>query len=346
MAAEDVERIRINMTAQDSTYLNARRLADNRARRVVMAVDHRGRLPANLLADEGKEVTDEFINGPPGYEVEESNPVLQRPRSTTSIRVFISHSDSDIEVARLLIELLRNALHLRSNDIRCTSVDGYRMQSGASIDEKLRAEVHDAELLIGLITPDSLRSAYVIFELGARWGAEKPMVPLLASGAIPEDLEGPLAGINALDSRDEGQVHQLLEDAADFLHIVLDRTSSYTSTVNQLVQVSSESTPVEESHSEISRHPNLSEEAKTLLIEAVKSRSGTILRVESMGGLSVSVNGKDFVESGNRRSEARWDQAIRDLLGQGLVMDLRGSDQVYEVTHKGFQSADALIDND
>ena len=160
------------------------------------------------------------------------------------MRIFISHSSNDVEIAGLLIELLQKALNLRSDDIRCTSVDGYRMQAGASIDDRLRAEVHDAELLIGLITPNSLGSAYVIFELGARWGVEKPMIPLLASGVTPEQLGGPLAGINALNSRDNGQVYQLLEDAAKYLQISLDKASSYAAEVSELVKLSSESTAI------------------------------------------------------------------------------------------------------
>ena len=110
------------------------------------------------------------------------------------------------------------------------------MKAGVTVDDTLRAEVYKTELLIGLITPNSLKSAYVMFELGARWGAEKSMIPLLALGATPSDLGGPLAGINALDGSKDAQVHQLLEDAAGYLGVTLRKSSAFANVVSELVQ--------------------------------------------------------------------------------------------------------------
>ena len=342
IAPQDLKRMQINKTEKDSTSINADLLEGLRARNTIMPVDLRGRLGSKLLAEQGQDVTAEFVAGPPGYGVEEINTTVQQSRSTTSMRVFISHSNNDVEVAKLLIELIGKALHLRSDEVRCTSVDGYRMQAGAPIDERLRAEVHDAELLIGLITPNSLGSAYVFFELGARWGAGKHMIPLLASGVTPEQLEGPLADINALDSRDDGQVYQLLEDAAKYLQISLDRASSYAVEVNKLVQVSSEATAVEKRLPTISEHPQLSEEARTLLTEAVKSSTRAIMKANTAGGLIIQANGKNLCERGNPRSEAIWEEALKDLIIKGLVEDQKGKGEVFVVTREGFQAANDI----
>ena len=162
------------------------------------------------------------------------------------MRIFISHSSRDVELARALIDLLLAALPITSDDIRCSSVDGYRLPGGVPTDEWLRNEVHDAELVIGLLTPNSLRSAYVSFELGARWGAQKRMIPLLASGITPEILEGPLGGINALDCGSDGQIHQLVEETASHLKIEPHRTSTFAHRVNKLLELAS--TPMAASH--------------------------------------------------------------------------------------------------
>lgn len=297
---------------------------------------------ADIFDSWGLDVTEEFISGPPGYAAEESNAIKQHTRSTTSMRIFISHSSNDVEVAKALVDLLRKALNLRSDEIRCTSVDGYRMQAGVPVDERLRTEVYEAELLIGIITPTSLRSAYVMFELGARWGAEKPMIPLLASGVTPEHLGGPLAGINALEAHQSGQVHQLLQDAAGYLNTTLDHPSSYTTAVGELVRRSEESTTTLEQQSTNTDSVQLSEEAKELLVEATNGREGIILMVRTMGGLIFQANGKDFGEVSNRRSEAKWEQAIRDLLNLGLIEDPTGKDELFKATHKGFEVADEL----
>ena len=145
-------------------------------------------------------------------------------------------------MARALIDLLLAALPIASDDIRCSSVDGYRLPGGVSTDEWLRNEVHDADMVIGLLTPNSLRSAYVAFELGARWGTQKRMIPLLASGITPEVLEGPLGGINALDCGSDGQIHQLVEETASHLNIEPHRTSTFAHQVNKLLELAS--TPI------------------------------------------------------------------------------------------------------
>ena len=339
---DDLERIRINKTDQDSNHV-AKVVEEERRRRIVNGIlDIGGPSTAERIASKGEDVTDEFITGPPGYQANESNNPEQHARSSTSMSIFISHSSNDVEIAALLVELLRKALHLSSEDIRCTSVDGYRMQAGATINERLRAEVHDAELLIGLITPHSLASAYVIFELGARWGAGTPMIPLLAFGVTPGHLEGPLAGINALDSQDDGQVYQLLEDAAGYLQVTLDRPSSYAAAVNELVKLSSESTAIEEHPSSNTVSPQLSEETKELLLQAAKNTAGEIIRVRSAGGLVIQAGGKSFVESGDKRSEARWNGALEELLNYGLVNDPTGKGQLFDVTREGFEVADEL----
>src|SRR5688572_19277140 len=96
------------------------------------------------------------------------------------VDVFISHSSQDSQLARQVVDLLRSSLNLRAQQIRCTSVDGYRLPAGANTDQQLREEALAARAFIGIISPFSLTSAYVLFELGARWGAGQPLFPLLA----------------------------------------------------------------------------------------------------------------------------------------------------------------------
>lgn len=144
-----------------------------------------------------------------------------------SLDIFISHSSRDSDVAEILIELLESALDLPSESIRCTSVDGYRLPGGVSTDESLRREVHNSEVLIGLVTPNSMESPYVLFELGARWGSDRSMFPVLTKGAEHEILGGPLEGLNVLDGNREAQLHKLVEEVADVLQLNSGKSSRY-----------------------------------------------------------------------------------------------------------------------
>lgn len=154
------------------------------------------------------------------------------------IDIFISHSQRDASIAESLIALLRSALSVPAETIRCTSVDGYRLPAGVSTEERLRQEVHDAKAFIGIITQDSLRSAYVLFELGARWGAGRQLVPLLAAGTPATALVGPLSGLNALDCRSSAQLHQLVSDIAQELKLSVGNPASYLRAVEDLRKAS------------------------------------------------------------------------------------------------------------
>lgn len=161
------------------------------------------------------------------------------PKLQHTLTIFISHSAKDEGLAKALVELLRNGLNLPANEIRCTSVNGYRLPVGASVEEQLRSEVRQAKAFIGLITPSSIESAYVMFELGARWGAELHLAPLLGAGADSSYLRGPLSSLNALRCDDGAQLHQLIDDLANVLGIT-DHTppAAYQSCIDELIAVS------------------------------------------------------------------------------------------------------------
>ena len=156
------------------------------------------------------------------------------------IDVFISHSSNDADIATALIELLHTACNISGDRIRCTSVDGYRLELGTNTDEQLRAEVNAARLFIGLITPASMQSAYVLFELGARWGAGLRLAPVLAAGANATLLQGPLSALNALDCSNESHLHQLVSDVATFLAYTQASPALYDRYLKRLVSISAQ----------------------------------------------------------------------------------------------------------
>jgi DNA-binding CsgD family transcriptional regulator len=151
------------------------------------------------------------------------------------LTLFVSHGSSDKELARLLVELFEKALKMPARQIRCSSVDGYRLPVGADTDEQLRREVFESRAFVGVITPVSVASAYVLFELGARWGAKKHLAPVLAQGADAASLGGPLRGINALKLHERSQVIQLLEDTAEHLELKLEPAASYQLAIDAVV---------------------------------------------------------------------------------------------------------------
>jgi TIR domain len=107
-------------------------------------------------------------------------------------RIFISHRHVDERIATKLVALLQQAFHVEATDIRCTSVKPYMLAPGERTSEQLRSDIAGAELVIGILTPETSESNYVLCELGAAWGRDVVTFPVLAKGASLEDVPAPL----------------------------------------------------------------------------------------------------------------------------------------------------------
>ena len=137
---------------------------------------------------------------------------MSKKERTTETRLFISHAYADEPLARALTELVDGTLTVSKTWMRCTSVVGFKLEPGADGPDELRANLEDAEVVIGLLTPASLDSAYVLMELGAAWGLKTWTVPLLGSGVGFKELPGPIGrGVHAIKVDDDEGVASLLE---------------------------------------------------------------------------------------------------------------------------------------
>ena len=171
-------------------------------------------------------------------EVEKSTTRSQPNRENNNvIRIFLSHSSADTELAAAIIDLLRDAFSLPPNQIRCTSVDGYRLPSGANTNEQLRSEILDSETFVALLTKASIASTYVLFELGARWGAGRHWSLLLGGGLRGADLREPLKAHNALDAASEAQIDQFLIELGASLGIHLTTRAAWGSKVRRVASL-------------------------------------------------------------------------------------------------------------
>lgn len=206
----------------DGGYAEGRAHKDSKGRYAVAAL--------SALTNAGQDLLEEIDNSN-SEQAEQS-----KSHSKIVMTIFISHSSADGAVADALIRLLRSAFSFKQEEIRCTSVDGYRLEVGASTDDRLKEEVRGSKAFIGIITPTSIESAYVLFELGARWGADLSLFPVLAGGADSSMLRGPLAAINGLSLANEAQVHQLLDDLGKEIDVKASSPAAYTSEIKSLVE--------------------------------------------------------------------------------------------------------------
>ena len=88
--------------------------------------------------------------------------------------------------------------------------------------------------------------------------------------------------------------------------------------------------------------PNLSAEARALLIECSMDSTGLVLAITTLSGFNVQTNGKQLVQGSNARSEAKWRSAISQLVDLEFLEDRGRNGEVYGITNSGYQIADRL----
>jgi hypothetical protein len=88
--------------------------------------------------------------------------------------------------------------------------------------------------------------------------------------------------------------------------------------------------------------PQLSREASILLKEASQDTSGMIFYFQGGGGAELQTHEKNFISDQNRRTVAKWEAALQELVTHEFIVDNGEKGEVFEVTDRGFQFADTL----
>ena len=137
---------------------------------------------------------------------------LQQRAVSRTPRLFVSHRHKDEPVAEALVAVLEAAFEISTFDIRCTSVSPYRLRPGDRTPDRLRDEIRHADVVMGILAPDTRESSYVLFELGAAWSQGRLTCPLLVRGATAADIPDPIKDLHPLSLEDAWQCQELLDE--------------------------------------------------------------------------------------------------------------------------------------
>jgi hypothetical protein len=266
----------------------------------------------------------------------------------------------DKELAEALLDMLCTALALRRGDFLCTSVDGAKLRGGDDTDIQLRQVIRDVPIFLSILTPIAVASTYVLFELGARWGADKHHIPLVAKCKGVEVLREPLKSKNALRLDHAPDVLGLVERVAQLLRRPIEPAPSYHEKVVKIVEISKLPAPAaaparkepasDYGVTDLLKQPeiiqfSLSNDAKKLMVESSKSADGFVHKMRThMGELIVlHITDQSFLGNQNddARTRARWGAAFNELVLAGCLAEST-HEGVYIVSHLGYQLADLL----
>lgn len=321
---------------------------------------------AVVFEAEGLDVTEEFVGEPPGTEV----PIWQDPsresRPPADVQdVFVVHGRN--EAARRAMFMFLRAIGL--NPLEWPEAVDSTGKGSPYIGEILHAAFSRAHAAVVLFTPDDearLKKPLwsisepaheteltgqarpnVLFEAGMAMSGSPERTILVELGNLRPFTD--IAGLHVIRMNDSFQRRQELAKRLSTAGcpVNLEGTDWHTdgdfaAAVAPSAQESSESSVILEQQSTSAGTLQLSEDAKDLLTAATMDRSRMILITRTQGGISIQTNRQFFVEMGNARSEARWEQVIQELLDQGLIEDPNGEGQAFVVTHKGYQIVDGL----
>jgi hypothetical protein len=89
----------------------------------------------------------------------------------------------------------------------------------------------------------------------------------------------------------------------------------------------------------------LSPKGRILLKEASLG-NGYIVMARTMGGTRLETNGKQLIESSERREIAAWEAIVEELLNKAFINDPHNKGEVFTVTDLGYRVADLIEDSE
>lgn len=220
--------------------------------------------------------------------------------------------------------------------------------------------LEECDLLIGIFwtrlgTPTGAAKSGTVEEIERHVAAGKPAMVYFCSAPAALDTVDPDQYAALKEFREWCKGQGLIEhfvNAADFqsnLRRHLQITIQKNPYLNGLVQsarkaggIGVPSVSQEPADPRAEQAASLTEEARTLLIEASQDKNGTILKVATFGGRHIQVRGKTFGDPTDRRSSAKWEYALDQLVTAGLVLARGVKDQVFELSEPGYRLAEYL----
>ena len=327
-------------------------------------VGHLSSIPSGTMRD----VTSDLIAGPPGSSVHPNRPPGEELRPASDTRAVFVVPGRNQKATDALFQFLR-AIDLRP--LEWSSLVQSTGRSSPYIGEILNTAFSQAHAVIVLFTPDDearLKEEFrqpddpvyetqftgqarpnVLFEAGMAMGRSEDRTVLVELGTLRPLTD--LGGRHVIRLNNSTQRRQELAQRLRLAGcpVKLDgtawhHTGDFDGAVQDVVPASTELPTVNSERHDV-YESKVSEDARELLVDAVKDargNSGHIRKDSTMGGTFIRTYNRSWGEPDDRRSIARWEAAIRELIDLGYVEDPYGQDSFSQVTYPGFQFVEAI----
>ena len=93
--------------------------------------------------------------------------------------IFVSHATADKALARVLVDLLKEGIGVPGHAIFCSSLKGHGIPFTEDFNDYMKEQIQKPKLVILLMTPSYLESAFCLMELGASWAKSLTALPVV-----------------------------------------------------------------------------------------------------------------------------------------------------------------------
>ncbi len=119
-------------------------------------------------------------------EVADANESIAKPFLS---KIFISHASKDSEIVEDIIEIFET-IGVESNQIFCTSFEGYGIDLGDNFLDTIKEELSSETLVIFILSENFYASPVCLCEMGATWVLAKEHIPILIPPLDYKDVQG------------------------------------------------------------------------------------------------------------------------------------------------------------
>ena len=152
-----------------------------------------------------------------------------------AIKVFITHASEDRALVKAFVNALEASIAISPEEIRCTSLPGYRLRTGNRVSDAVRAEIAGAAVVIGVLTPWSLEAGWILFELGCGWGVGRKL-KMLTTDVNLDSLPGALQEFDGTDATSGEELQLLFGELASELGCARHATPASGAAIDDLVE--------------------------------------------------------------------------------------------------------------
>jgi hypothetical protein len=275
------------------------------------------------------------------------------------LSVMIASPGDVIEERNLIRDVIHEWNDINSRITKCVLLPvGWETHSapdlGGRAQEIINKSVEHCDLLVGVFwtrlgTPTGEFESGTVEEIKRHVSKRKPaMVYFSTAPVAPQSID--LEQYRALQDFRKWCLDQGLIESYDNIADFSDKfRRQLQMKIRDMPEFENSSTheaadvfPGNSFFSEISVDERLSDESKRLLVEASKDKDGIVMNVRYLSGTAIQTNNINFADSKDRRSIARWEAALEQLVLEELVVARGYKGEIFEVTAKGYELADRL----